>query len=247
MRPLALLLLAALAAPAAALDDLDAHYDSSQAIGVCLGAYPDLRQWVHAYDEETREEFYALYRAFADKVQQRRNEGWSNGQTGGLGRDGNWGNLGTNLGGRHALQWDNSRTALEKRRDKAKEALAAAPPERKPEIQAELNELESALNARFGTCNDWARETSDLLRGMRPRKFDINDRVKDGIMGTGIGNHAYTLVCPKGLSQDRCIGFDPWKHGLPELYKGNDLASNGPSGAFGCFHDASAREQMGAH
>lgn len=227
MRPLFLLLAAALAAPAAALDQLDASYEPSEAVGVCLGGYPDLRQWVHAYDEETREEFYSMYRAYAAMVLRRRNEGWSNG---------NLGNLRTNLGGRHALQWENSRTALERERDQLRTNGS-------PEA---AQEIEEALNARFGTCNDWARETQDTLRGLKSKKFEIHDRVKDGMLGTGMGAHAFTLVCPRGITRDRCIGFDPWKNGLPELYKGTELESSGTR-ARGCFADSGARAQLGAN
>lgn len=244
MRPLFLLLAAALAAPAAALDDMDASYEPSEAVGVCLAGHPDLRQWVHAYEEEQQQEWYGLYRDYAALVRDRRNAGWSNGNMGNFVT--NWSRDGQ---GPH---WNYSYTEITKEIDRLKQLHAAEErPERRAEFEREIRKMEESRDGRFGTCNDWSREVFGALNRKKPTHFVIHEGVRDGtqLLGQNIGAHAYTLVCPKfngSVKMDRCIAFDPWKNGLPELYKGEDMQRSGPSGAQGCFASASARAQLGA-
>lgn len=201
--------------------------DAPPALFKCLSNETGVRTFYHGLDAEERAEFDGLYSAYAEMVERRKEAGWSSGYTGNLAT--NFANAFQDHGAlglvRAGRTWEESRLALEDKVKEAKEALRAAAPAERAAARTRLKELLAFQRHRFGVCNDWAEETFEVIY-RRPRRFFIPKKTIRN------ESHANVEVCARDAR--RCVVFDPWRRGFPELVTPAE-AEQGPRKANSCF------------
>lgn len=216
--------------------------EPAQMLIACRSNSSSVYAFYNRLPEDAKPRFDKVYAAYAQMVQKRTAQGWTHGQTavkvGGV--------TGMNLGvGNQVTNWSRSfrefgvaalwktsyspasKALLEKKITGLETEFASASPDRRRAILAQLTEVRRQANLPRGVCEDWAKETSEVVKDAAGGDYEVAWRENRK------GGHALTFV--KHLGSGACVALDPWYRGLPELVGCAEAEDISPSETPSCF------------